>query len=87
MHKTFTLFLASLLVSAACSGGANLPVGADAGGLPKLSRLTRSRRRVSTYHQHVAPILQAKCVTCHAPGGHRAVRARQRRRRRGPTPA
>ena len=24
---------------------------------------------VSTYHQHVAPILQAKCVTCHAPGG------------------
>jgi mono/diheme cytochrome c family protein len=68
MHKTFTLLLASLLVSAACSDGANLPVAPDAAPADAIAA-DASPAASSTYHQHVAPILQAKCVTCHAPGG------------------
>jgi hypothetical protein len=68
MHKALTTSLI-ILGLVACSsgggsgGGTDAAVAADAGTMDTLPAAS------STYHQHVAPILQAKCVTCHVAGG------------------
>jgi hypothetical protein len=51
--------------AAACGGGSDATIGGDAaasGGDAAMSPTV-------TYYQHVAPILAARCVACHAPGG------------------
>lgn len=35
---------------------------------PKVDRLTGAERTVADYSAAIAPLLQAKCVTCHSPG-------------------
>ena len=69
MHKTFTLSLASLARVRRLFGRRNLPAATDAAVPADAGAADTTPAASSTYHQHVAPILQAKCVTCHAPGG------------------
>jgi len=54
---------------AACSGGGGVPDGGAGIGGAGAAGAGGGNVASVTYYQDVAPILQAKCVTCHVPGG------------------
>jgi len=59
-------WLALALIFSACGGGAAALDTRDAAGAPERDAPTAGD---VTYYQHVAPILQSKCVGCHSPSG------------------
>jgi mono/diheme cytochrome c family protein len=64
-----SITVVALLGSSGCSSTSEPFAAEDAGSIEAGDAANASDAGAVTYYQHVAPILQAHCVTCHTPGG------------------